>query len=81
MPIEGSFSSLRKDIDKLSNRNKNVSYILTYDEAYDKVINDIEFKEAISTTLQEAAADKSKSKTVIKDKSYFREKRGQYKSL
>lgn len=79
MSIEGSFSSLRKDIDKLSNRNKNVSYILSYDEAYDKVVNDPEFKEAISTTLQEAAADKSKAKTVVKDKSYFREKRNQYK--
>ena len=79
MPIESSFSSLRSDLDKLANRNKNVSFILSYDEAYEKILNDAEFKESISTTLQEAAADKAKAKTVIKDKAYFREKRNQYK--
>ena len=79
MPIESSFSSLRSDLDKIANRNKNVSFILTYDEAYERVINDPEFKESISTTLQEAAVDKSKAKTIIKDKAYFREKKASYK--
>ena len=79
MPIESSFSSLRSDLDKIANKGKNVSFILSYDEAYDKIINDAEFKDSISTSLQEAAADKSKAKVIIKDKAYFREKRDQYK--
>lgn len=80
MPIETNYFNLRGEMDKLTGIKRNTSYTMEYDEAYDIVMNDDIFKTKMTNDIEQKMSDKHNSKTVIKDKEYFREKRTEYKN-
>ncbi len=80
MPIETNYFNLRGEMDKLTGIKRTTSYTMEYDEAYDLIMNDDTFKTKMTDDIEKRMSDKHNSKTVIKDKEYFREKRDEYKS-
>lgn len=80
MAIETNYFNLRGEMDKLTGIKRTTSYTMEYDEAYDLIINDDTFKTRMTNDIEQKMSDKHNSKTVIKDKEYFREKRDEYKS-
>lgn len=80
MPIENNFYSLRGEMDKLTGIKRTTSYTMEYPEAYELVMNDDDFKNKMTQDIEGKMTDKQNSKTIIKDKEYFREKRDEYKT-
>ena len=78
MAIEQSFSSFRKDIDKVTNKKRGTSYVMTYEEAYNIIINEETFKEKLAKGIEERLEDRNNSKKVIKNKAYFRQMKSEY---
>lgn len=79
MAIENNFYSLRGELDKLTGIKRTTSYTMEYQEAYELVMNDEDFKNKMTQDIEGKMNDKQNSKTIIKDKEYFREKRDEYK--
>lgn len=78
MAIEQTYSSFRKDIDKLTNKKRGAGFVMTYEEAYEKVANDEVFRNKLAEKIDDKLEDKKESKIVIKDKKYFRELKADY---
>lgn len=78
MSIEQSFSSFRKDIDKVTNKKRGVSYTMTYEEAFAAIIDDELFKARIAKNVEARQDDKQKSMQVPKNKAYFRKVKADY---
>lgn len=75
MAIEQNFYSLREEMDKLTGTKRNVSYVMSYDEAFSIIIDDDIFKEKMVEDLEVKRIEKENSKTVQKNKEYFRNKK------
>ena len=78
MAIEQSFASFRKDIDKVTNKKRGTSYVMTYEEAYNIIINEETFKEKLAKGIEERLEDRNNSKKVIKNKAYFRQLKSEF---
>ena len=78
MPIEQSFQTFRKDLDKITNKKRDASYVMEYDEAFEIIKTDDTFKEDLSKGIEERIQNKNNSVTVVKDKQYFRKTRSLY---
>ena len=76
--IEKSFSSFKKDIDKITNKNSTSSYMMTYVEAYDLIINEEIFKSKLAKGIEERLEEKNNAKKIIKNKEYFRKLKATY---
>lgn len=76
--IEKSFSSFKKDIDKITNKKSTSSYMMTYDEAYDLIINEEIFKSKLAKGIEERLEEKNNAKKIIKNKEYFRKLKATY---
>ena len=82
MPIETNFKSFSKDLYKLKiNDYSNVSRIMSYEDAHDLVINDEEITAKLKEKINQNFEDESKSKTVIKNKQYFRYQKKTYTQI
>ena len=79
MPIEQNYYSLRSEMDKLTGIKRSSSFTMEYQEAYDLIMNDDDFKNKMTQDIEHKMHDKQNAKTIIKDKEYFREKRDEYK--
>jgi len=78
MAIEQNYASFRKDIDKLTNKKRGAGFVMTYEEAYEKIANDEVFRNKLAEKIDGKLEDKKESKIIIKDKKYFRELKSDY---
>lgn len=78
MAIEQDFKSFKQSIMKYSKDNSKNSLVLSYEDAYEKIINDEEFKKKISSEIDDRLNDRKNAKAVIKNKEYFRELKKNY---
>lgn len=78
MPIEQSFGSFRKDIDRLTHKNKSTSYMMTYLDALNTIRTNELFQSKLGKEIEERMIDSNNAKRVIKNKSYFRKLKLEY---
>ncbi|WP_368263387.1 CpaF family protein [Clostridium disporicum] len=78
MAIEQTYSSFRKDIDRMTNKKRGSGFVMTYEEAYEKIVKDEVFQSKLAEGIEDRLDDKTNSKTVIKNKQYFRELKAEY---
>ena len=64
MAIEQDFKSFKQSIMKYSKDNSKNSLVLSYEDAYEKIINDEEFKKKISSEIDDRLNDRKMQKFV-----------------
>lgn len=81
MSIENNFKTFRQQTYKYNTNNnskKGSDYVMSYEEGYKFIIEQDILKAKLTEDIDERFEDKSKSKTVIKDKEYFRDIKSVY---
>lgn len=81
MAIETNFKSFKQEMLKMSKDSKKNTVMLSYEDAYELVVNNEEFKERISSDIEDRLNDKKNAVAVIKNKEYFRELKKNYNFL
>lgn len=81
MAIETNFKSFKQEMLKMSKDGKKNTVMLSYEDAYELVVSNEEFKERISSDIEDRLNDKKNAVALIKNKEYFRELKKNYNFL
>ena len=83
MAIENNFKSFKQETYRFTKntQSKGTKIVYSYDEAFRFVTDSDEFKEKISSQIDDKLSDKKNSKVEVKDKEYFRHLKKEYNML